>query len=441
MAEPECIQRHHFAKVCERRIRQGDVRKYWCGYVEIPSAGARGGFDKVVDAGAPHAPFFMVNKSFGIHESWARRWAYRLYKHRPSFSRRSHYRTRLGARSRCRTFGERARALEPDLAAERLERELDLLRNAADWYLPRMAERRLRAWRSSGDRLDVCAMDGNAKLYRRTCGTPCAEAVHCKVLDTHLVRGCSETPLRGGLVLCRRHQELTARADFREDIEAHRVKAPLSVGAFLEVEVRLAGNAGWQPAASVADEAVQAYFARIAEPVVQERKRLRMERRGQDRRAPRFVLGDWASREPKAKCACKTHKESISAVKTASRSAGFLTAVTQTGIVCGLQEVITAETLSQRYCFLAEMAHAVPELSILVHDDACHVRVFARCRAAEASPDSLPARLGEFRHIVDRPHSRGHVDPTCQELCFPDVPANAAALGSFPTPICESVNS
>ena len=35
-------------------------------------------------------------------------------------------------------------------------------------------------------------------------------------------------------------------------------------------------------------------------------------------------------------------------MRTASRSAGFLTAVSESGIVGGLQEVITAETLSQR---------------------------------------------------------------------------------------------
>ena len=109
MAEPECIRKHHFAKICQRCNQEGKVCKYWCGYVETPSASVRGAFDKAIDAGAPQAPIFLVNKSFGVHESWARRWAYRLYTHRASFQ------------------GEAtiARALEPDLAAERLERELE----------------------------------------------------------------------------------------------------------------------------------------------------------------------------------------------------------------------------------------------------------------------------------------------------------------------------
>lgn len=46
-----------------------------------------------------------------------------------------------------------------------------------------------------------------------------------------------------------------------------------------------------------------------------------------------------------------------------------------------------------------------------------------------------------MRFIVDRPHSRSHVDVDCKRFCFPTVPENEAALGSFPTPICESVNS
>ena len=47
----------------------------------------------------------------------------------------------------------------------------------------------------------------------------------------------------------------------------------------------------------------------------------------------------------------------------------------------------------------------------------------------------------DFSYIIDRPHSRGHVDSVCKAECFPDVPKNAAILDQFPTPICESVNA
>lgn len=124
--------------------------------------------------------------------------------------------------------------------------------------------------------------------------------------------------------------------------------------------------------------------------VVQERKRLREERRELVRRVS--FIGDWSSDAAKGKCSCKTHKESVSAVRTASRTAGFLMAVTSSGIVGALQELVTAETLSQRHCFLADIATKVPSLRIVVHDDACHMRVFALCQASLSSATPLMKR-------------------------------------------------
>ena len=131
----------------------------------------------------------------------------------------------------------------------------------------------------------------------------------------------------------------------------------------------------------------------------------------------------------------------MAAVRTASRSAGFLLAVSESGIVPGLNEIITAETLSQRYTFLAEMADAEPELCCMVHDDACHVRVFARTHRREDCELSKRLASDDFHYIIDRPHSRGHVDPLCRQECFPNVPKNEIFLRDFPTPICESVNA
>ncbi|CAK0903331.1 unnamed protein product [Prorocentrum cordatum] len=436
---------------------KGHMYKYWRGYVESPSGNGQGGFTKRVDTGCPASEIFMLNKSFGVHDQWAQRWACRLYAHRASF---------LGE-------AQILRALEPEVATETLEQSLEsawvrhqmwqrsleregaraalassllelplesFLQSCASWYRPLMKERRLRAWRASGDRMDIVCVDGNAKLYRRSCGAPCAEAVYHDALDLHLVRGCPESPLQKG-VLCRRHQELADRPALAGEVEAHRVRAPLSAMAYLDVEVRMTGFANWQPACTVPDSTVQAYFAKNAEQAIQERKRRRQERRELRRQPLRLVLGDWASGYAKDKCSCKTHKESVSAIRAAERSAGFLAAVSESGIVGALEEVITAETLSQRYCFLADVASAVPELKTLVHDDACRVRLFAKGRAEGAAPGSLAVRLGQFRYVVDRPHSKGHVDATCKAECFPDVPANAAALGDFPTPICESVNA
>ena len=89
-----------------------------------------------------------------------------------------------------------------------------LIRAITPWYEPMMRSRRLQSWRSSGDRLDVLCFDGNAKLYRRSCGAPCAETRFVPSLDLHLVRGCPESPQQRG-VLCPRHAALRTRTDWQ----------------------------------------------------------------------------------------------------------------------------------------------------------------------------------------------------------------------------------
>ena len=90
---------------------------------------------------------------------------------------------------------------------------------------------------------------------------------------------------------------------------------------------------------------------------------------------------------------------------------------------------------------MAEMAEAEPALRGTVHDDNCHVRVFARTHRREDNGISMRLASPDFFYIIDRPHSRGHADPICKAECFPDVDRNATFLRKFPTPICESVNA
>ena len=186
------------------------------------------------------------------------------------------------------------------LAASLLQLPLEeLLSSAAEWYGEHVRSRRLEAWRTSGDRLDICCVDGNAKLYRRTCGTPCAVVYHCSALDLHLVRGSSESPQQKG-VLCTRHQKLASTPTLVAQIEAHRVRAPLSASPFLEVDVRPTGYHRWQPASTIDSDTVQAYFANCGKQVVQDRRRKRQERRDLARNPVKFRSGDWSSLASKA---------------------------------------------------------------------------------------------------------------------------------------------
>ena len=329
------------------------------------------------------------------------------------------------------------------VAAQVLHMDIEaLLQAIMPWYEPLMRSRRLQSWRSSGDRLDILCFDGNAKLHRRSCGAPCAESRFVPSLDLHLERGCPESPQQQG-VLCSHHAALRSRTDLAAQISKHRMVQPLSSSPFLELEVQLAGfQQRWQPACTVPADTLQAYFAVHGGDVVEARKEKRAAQRESQRRPVRYpLLGDWSSESTKTKCACKTHKESMAAVKTASRSAGFLLAVSQSGIIAGLQEIITAETLSQRYAFLAEMAEATPELKGSVHDDNCHVRLFSKTHRREDNAMSKRLSSPDFFYIIDRPHSRGHVDAVCRSECFPDVPRNSDFLRDFPTPVCETVNS
>ena len=83
-----------------------------------------------------------------------------------------------------------------------------------------------------------------------------------------------------------------------------------------------------------------------------------------------------------------------------ARTAGFLFAVTESGLLLDVMELIGAESLSQRYHFTAQCAHRLPSLRCIVHDDSCHLK--AMClRQREGSPQGgLPPKpAAEQRHF------------------------------------------
>ena len=122
----------------------------------------------------------------------------------------------------------------------------------------------------------------------------------------------------------------------------------------------------------------------------------------------------------------------------AARTARFLTAVSASGIIVHLEELIGAESLSQRYNFVCALASHVSTLSCIVHDDACHLGLMAK---SQKGSSSLTRRLAdEVRFIVDAFHSTAHVGEWCRDNCLPDLPQNEALLRNFPTSIAESVN-
>ena len=246
--------------------------------------------------------------------------------------------------------------------------------------------------------------------------------------------------------LCRKHasdRDLPQQQG-AEKVGRHRLKRALhSQTDVCHLEVQLEGCRGWQPACTVRENALANYFASQADRNIRRRRQRRVEARSQKwsgfrpRRARTF-LAPWHSAQPRQTSTCKTHKESAKDAHAAARTAGFLFAVTESGLLLDVMELIGAESLSQRYHFTAQCAHRLPSLRCIVHDDSCHLK--AMCiRQRGDSP--LAARLADFDFVIDDFHASGHTGEWCKEVCLPSLPQNKDVLNGFPTEIAETVNS
>ena len=124
----------------------------------------------------------------------------------------------------------------------------------------------------SGDRLDICALDGNAKLHRRTCGQPFAEAIHCPIVNKYLLRHCSRTPGRRD-TLCREHAaQRDCQPAVRWQIGRHRLRRALhSEGDVRHLEIQMDGFSSWQPACTVSAAQLENYFANLADAQIRRR--------------------------------------------------------------------------------------------------------------------------------------------------------------------------
>lgn len=101
-------------------------------------------------------------------------------------------------------------------------------------------------------------------------------------------------------------------------------------------------------------------------------------------------------------------------------------------------EIIGAESLSQRYHFAAQVAHRLPRLQTMVHDDACHLK--SMC-LKERRTSVMAGKLADLNFIIDDFHSGGHCGEWCKTTCLPSLQQNKDILKGFPTEIAESVNA
>lgn len=308
-----------------------------------------------------------------------------------------------------------------------------------------MSCRRFAQMQAAGDRQDILAIDGNCKLHRRTCGMPFAEVVPSPHLNKLLLRGCSARP-HGRDTLCWKHAQDRDRPQHHraETIARHRLKKALHAdGDVCHFEIQLEGFRGWQPACTIKEEVLAQYFASQADKNIRRKRQCRVEARTQKwtglrpRRARTF-LAPWHSAQPRQKSSCGTHKEGGKDAHAAARTAGFLFAVTESGLLLDVMELIGAESLSQRFHFAAQCAHRLPSLTCIVHDDSCHLKAMCLRNKADSA---VAARLANFDFIIDDFHAAGHSGEWCKETCLPSLPRNKEVLNGFPTEIAESVNS
>lgn len=118
------------------------------------------------------------------------------------------------------------------------------------------------------------------------------------------------------------------------------------------------------------------------------------------------------------------------------RTGGFLVAVTPEGFVTDAFEFTGTESCAQRYLFLARLRELYPDLDVVCHDDACHLRRFAQRFAGNGG---LAEKLSypRMRYVLDRFHASAHTDPWCKENVHPGTPENVALLGDRNTSACE----
>ena len=347
-AEPEAFQLVHVPRLCRacpvecqwtdgKGVRHQTSRslRYWCGFLEQPIADEPRTWAKIVDSDYCHADFWMLNKSVGVSVAWLRRWRYRIFVHRASFQGEARIfdlmhgpsllrcaRTNLSSAWVRFVLWRRAQDTTPDVRRSLREWLLSesvetLVAKCWHWYEPLMYRRRYEQLVHAGDRRDIVAMDGNAKLHRRTCGMPFCETIYSRELDMMLLRGCPRRP-EGKGALCAIHAKAAGSAASSPEggIRAHRLRRALhGSGDVGYLEVKLHGYSDrWQPACTVAENDLAAYFAQKASERIQERRLKRLQLRAggvaakRQRREASF-MSSWSSTGPRAGSDCSTHKE------------------------------------------------------------------------------------------------------------------------------------
>ena len=408
--------------------------------------------------------FWMLSPHFGVTRAWLQQFGKRLSCQHASFwgEAEVHWHSDCGiARSRLKKLIRDAwlKFTWLQRLCERTGKGLDkvsmylswhpeeLLSSSWDAYCELMQRRRSRDASQYCGTVVRLVLDGHQKLTRRTCQVPLCRWVFCSALGVGALTPCDETPWPGSHC-CATHSRKSAvhRPSCMqpgEEIVGVKVQdcVAASLQSYLQLVVRQPGGLTRRfPVADVDWPYVLQFLVSQASP-----------RRAREPTVSAAASADIVAEPPAAideeltlaevlALACQTHKQGhgdrARALPSFRRSGGFLVACTSNGLIADIQEFCGAESVSQRYLFVARLKSSFPDLAVLVHDDACHLRRFADKRAHQSSFAKKLA-FPEMMYAIDKFHARGHVDEWCLNNCHPRCEAVKEAIEGVNTSICE----
>lgn len=412
--------------------------------------------------------FFFLSNRWGVSCRWLRQMSQRLCRQYISFQSEASIHDIASSRDasvtppsdaeqklKCAWFAWRLllRRAEKDVAEGRtppgFEFNLsdsveDMCAQVSNWYFEYMFDQRLHMYTNTHEHaLSTVVIDGNAKLTRRVCGRDVGAVMECACLNAFTATKCPNKPAfkrkwcgvhESGTTSINPAVDASSGVVWPEMVEAHRrLRRDMTSNLPEPYEVRMvyremADNPAsyyrrWCPASDIAKEQLQEYWSRV---------------RAQAQQGGPTIVAAASTQRELASSSCSTHKESTAMRTKSSRSTGWLFACAEDGFIIHLKEFIGAESLAQRYFFLAEIKSKAPNLRVVVHDDACHLRRYSDARR---SASSIAADLAypTVTYVVDHMHFKGHVDPWCRQQCDPKSAANAPLMEHVNSAACEQL--
>lgn len=445
----------HVSRRCQSRVCSLRGQRLWANFSSK---------DKVHTWRSPVRALpqiIMLDVHFGVTKAWYQQFTMRLVKQHTSFHGEAevHLSSQLPGypclqRLKSKLFKvwtlcrwlERAWERTTSVVSVNLTDTLEdtIGRSFAAYYVA-MRHRRARLARQIGVDVERQGLDGHQKLTRRVCSVARACQLKHAGLGRFALTDCCDTPAFKQ-ALCRKHCGVRAEMEENVRCKVRRVSWKAPLGEKIDDLVNVWVQEGDQPVRRSSFKDLRAgdferYLVGASVPASDAIGCI-----GDSREAESFEhiadVRDDVTLQELASLSCTTHKMKPTRIarprrkRKNNRSGGFLVSVTPEGFVTDAFEFMGAESCVQRYFFVARLKELFPELKVVFHDDACHLRRFAhRYRGVNALAASIayPA----MRYILDRFHAPGHVDPWCLANCHPENDENKGCMTGVNSQSCE----